>query len=460
MSGFGGFSNNNNNNNSGRGGRSGGRGRNSGRGRGKGRGRGGYDNNNNNNNPSHPKPLLTACSNFTKSGNCQHGNNCRYAHIVKLHGIIDASSPMQDKTSNNNNNYNNYNNKNNQMAPISATAVWETQGVVKFFSGSHDGFWRLWNFNGSGFVKEFENNMGGPVHSLVVASNFLFCGFESVSATLPEVNVGMIHAWNLANPSDPPLEFHMAPLIPYAHAQGVTKLLVVDGTKIVSGSKDGSIKLWSFDTAMNQGKGGFKLVQSLHGHAREITGLAVADAVLWSSSTDGSIRIWDLAKGDCQYVISMAHAGATLPPQPVNPPNSPGHTNAVTALVSFQTSNGIFILSSSLDGDVKAWNGTTGQCVASEAHGEGVVQMSMANDANGKPFLLLGLESGTIMARNLEPTAKIPQAFAPIFTLTQHFTAGHQGAVRSISQGPAGTFYTGGNDGKVLVFQNTGDLGL
>ena len=160
----------------------------------------------------------------------------------------------------------------------------------------------------------------------------------------------------------------------------------------------------------------------------------------------------------------------SIVPSPPNPqtPTSPqqtpgqgqGHTNAVTSLCSFNSSSGIFILSSSLDGDIKAWNGATGQCVAQESHGEGVVSISMAGDVNGKQLLLIGLESGNIMARNLEPTAKIPQAFQPILTLSSKFTVGHSGAVKTLCRGPAGTFYSGGMDGKVLVFQFTGDLGL
>lgn len=438
-------------------GRSGGRGRSSSRGRGRGRGRtggGGGGGGRDGGGDHFVKTLLNPCANFTKTGNCHHGNNCRFAHVVKLHAIIEASSAVPDNNANND--YNNNNRYNQTLASVSSVAIWETGGAIKLFTGSHDGFWRLWNFvPNTGFMKEFEHNMGGPVHSLVVASNFLFCGFESISPLLPEINVGMVHAWNLANPADPPLEFHMSPLAPYAHAQGVTQLLV-DGTKVVSGSKDGGIKLWSFDAAAN----GFKLTQEFSGHAREITGLAVADTVLWSSSIDGSIRIWDLIKGECQYLISMAHAGATPPPPGTLPPQSPGHTHAVTNLVSFKSASGIFILSSSLDGDVKAWNGTTGQCVASESNGEGVVTMSMGADSAGKPLLLLGLESGSIMVRNLEPTPKIQQAFAPILKLSQHITAGHLGAVKALAQGSPGTFYSGGMDGQALVFEFTGDLGL
>jgi len=300
------------------------------------------------------------------------------------------------------------------------------------------------------------------VESLVVASNFLFCGFEGISKALPEVTVGMVHAWNLASPNDPPLEFHMQPnLIPYAHPTAVKKLVVVEGQKIISGSKDGSIKLWSFEPASaSNPKGGFMLTQSIVGHAREITGLVDVGSMLWSCSTDGSIRIWDMSKqgAPCQHCISMSSSNENSANGQAD--NGQGHTHAVTGLVKFTSSAGNFVLSCSLDGTVKAWNGGTGQCVASEDHGEGVMTMSMIGDMNGKLCLLLGCESGRMFIRNLEPTAKIQQAFTPLIHLNGKNVHIHHGAVRSLCQGPAGTFYTTGDDGKVIVYQVTGDLGL
>lgn len=367
-------------------------------------------------------------------------------------GNNNNNSQSSHHRSNNNNNY-------NQMAAVTCVTTWETQGQTKIFTGSKDGFWRLWTHSGNTFVREFEHNMGGPVECLIVASNFLFCGFECTSPSLPEVSVGMVHAWNLSNPSDLPLEFYTHPtLIPYAHNLAVTELMVVDGQTIVSGSKDGGIKVWSF------ANGTFALSQTLVGHAREITGLALADGMLlWSASADGAIRIWDMAKGgECKHCITSG--AGILNPQapgvPSQPPQVLGHTDAVTSLVQFKSNAGTFILSSSLDGTVKAWSGTNGQCVASEENGEGVVNMTMGADATGKDCLLIGLESGSLMVRNLEPTPKITKAFSLLILLTYFNSASHQGAVKALTKGPAGTFYSGGADGKVLVFQFVGDIGL
>jgi len=479
MSGFGGnsgggrYNNNNNNNNNntgggGRGGRRGGGGRSNsnyrgggGGGRsnyhgggGGGRGRGG--------NAVAAASKFSLCRDFVQKGTCPHGPSCRYKHLVKLHAAVDASSLVQPAGSGSSgdssgNNYNNNNYHQQTMAPVSSVAIWETSGQIKIFTGSHDGFWRLWNTGGGNFAKEFEQSMRGKVECVTVVNNFLFCGFEAATTALPQVPVGMVHAWNLSQPNHPPLELHVSALAPYAHNQAVTALHIYapegSAPKVVSGSRDGSIRVWSFQD------GKFVLAQSLIGNCREVTGLVLVKNMLWSCGTDACIRIWDLSKpaGDCLFVIT---GPATANPQGTAPPATAGvgHTNAVTGLLTFETPAGTFVLSSSLDGTIKAWNGSNGECVASENHGEGVVSMCLAKDSQDNELLLIGLESGGIMCRNLVQTAKAA-AFQLLFTLTT-FQAAHEGAVKALQSGPAATFYTVGTDGKMLVFQFTGDLGL
>jgi WD40 repeat protein len=351
--------------------------------------------------------------------------------VVKLHASIEATSRLPTDQ---NRGYQ----SNNQYAAVSSVAIWETQGSIKIFTGSYDGFWRLWNT--ASMVKEFEHQVG-KVEAIKVASNFLFCGFENATVALPETNVGMIHAWNLGTPTNPPLELQIqSPLLPYAH-NACTSCIIVEGDKIVSGSKDGSIRLWTFDAASN----GFLLNQTVAGHAGQVTGLQLIDTLLWSSSVDHSIRVWDLSKnGACQFLINKEHMG---------------HSDAVTGLLKFASPAGQFVLSSSLDGTIKAWNGTSGECVASETHGDGVVSMALAADQHSNPILLIGLESGNIMCRNVVQTAKTP-AFCLLFTLSSKYTAGHEGAVKCLTEGPSSTFYSGGGDGKLMVWQIAGDLGI
>ena len=428
---------------------------------------------------------MNPCSSYTQNGTCQHGNNCKFAHIVTLHKTVEASSVVQQPNNNNNyNNRNNYNNNNNnpQKAPVSAVSIWETNGTIQIFTGSHDGYWRLFNANQQ-FQRTAETPMRGKVECIeIVQNSYLYCGFEAPSSKMPDVPCGQVNAWNLQNPSPQAIEFFMDPThLPYAHNQAVSALTVGEGSNapVVTGSKDGTIRVWTLSAT----DGKFTLVRTLPGHLREVTALVLIPGgnLLWSGSIDGSIRIWDLSQAvpeqACQYCITKETQG-NLPVSPGG--NNPqgganaagvGHTNAVTSMVLFPSAAGSFVLSASLDGSIKAWDTNTAQCVASENHTEGVVTMTLAHatpspqqqpppqDGQGPPVLLIGLESGNIACRNLVQTQKTP-AFALLFVLAQKYSAAHRGAVKSIAAGPSATFYSGGADGNLMVWQFTGDLNL
>jgi WD40 repeat protein len=238
------------------------------------------------------------------------------------------------------------------------------------------------------------------------------------------------------------------------------------------------LRTWHYDGGNNK----FVLQHTLSGHAGEITGLTTispggngtagrSPPILWSGSTDRSIRLWDLTTENCQFLIT-SESGATTDGSGGAPtPNAggsstaqgqgqgQGHTEAITSLLALESPAGNFVLSSSLDGSVKAWNGSNGTCMASEMHGEGVVSMALATDPKGNPLLLLGLQEGIIMCLSVLQTPTTP-AYSFLFALMPRYTIGHAGPVKSIEAGPASTFYTGGNDGKLLIFQITADLGL
>lgn len=454
----------------GSGGRGRGRGRGGGRG-GPGGGRGGVYQGN------HPKAKLTPCKMFTQNGDCKYNTSCSYAHIVRSHAQIEL--PIQKSANNNNHNnaapsynprYNNYNQNQSRRPAVSSIALWEGGGGIKFFSGSHDGCWRLYN-TVNGFNMEFENRMGdgnGKVECVQVASDFLFCGFEGISTKLPGVKVGMIHAWNLNSPQDPPLEFHMSPLAPYAHSTAVTclNITLASSGAVISGSRDGTIRLWQFNQSQNL----FTLSKTLHGHARQITGLTiVSNTILWSSSTDYSMRLWDLNSdtAECKHLITTeSHKQSQPQPQQNNnnaqqqQQNNAAHVDAITTLLTFENELGKFVLSGSLDGTIKAWNGETAECLATENHNQGVVSMALNTDTKGNPIVLCGLEDGTLMIRNVLQTANCP-AFSLLVSLNKiTLPNNHDGPIQCIASGPSNTFYSGGEDGKLIVWQLTGDLGL
>lgn len=429
---------------------------------------------------------ISICRDFTSKGHCARGDQCNFHHVVQLHAQVNAAPkpPLDQSNASNykgNNHYNNNNNYGkgnpNNRATVTSITIWEqpNNAPFKIFTASNDGYWRLWNTAGGQFQLEFEQNMNGKVNQCLVKNNFLFCGFETICSAIPRTPVGMLHAWNLQNPQQPPLELHVQPAppnappntptisLPYAHNQAVTAVHMTgtDPTtvQIATGSHDGSIHLWAYREL-----GGFQLAKRLIGHAREVTGLVLLPTqnLLWSCGMDSCIRIWNTTTGDCQYCIPPAPPALDNPQQQQIQPQASmmGHSHVITQLLSFESSPGnLFILSSSLDRTVKAWNATTGECVASELHDEGVICMALARDMANNQLLLVGTESGTIQCRNLVQTAKMA-AFQLLFSITSFYGVQHDGAVKCLIPGPSATFYSGGTDGMMHVFSFVGDLGI
>ena len=436
----------------GRGGRSssrGGGGRSSG---GRGGGRGGRGDN-------VMKGYHNPCQAYTTGGNCPRGDSCNFGHVVRLFKAFPASTPMPQQNTGGYNGYNS-NANNPRHYAVKSIAIWESNGI-QIFTGSEDGYWRLWNTAGMSFNKTFEQNMNGPVASLKVVSNHLFCGFSGTVKGAPDAKAGQVHVWNLAQTGNPPMELHIAePWLSYAHSQNVTCLEIVDNAgspRIISGSADGAIRVWTHQNNK------FAMEKSLPGHAGAVTGLCMIPGgnLLWSSSMDGTLRIWDLAQPDvtaCQHCISRETVPHTNNPQGGAPLG--GHSGGVTALLPFSMNAGNFLISGSMDGTVKVWDAATGNCVQAVDSGEGVVSMSVATTQTNIQVLLIGLQSGNIHCRNIMPSPNGTPAFTLLFNLSGKYTAAHSGSVNAVVGGPAATFYTGGKDGQVMVWQLTGDLSL
>jgi FOG: WD40 repeat len=422
-----------------------------------------------------PKPHIQLCSYYTSQGHCERGDGCNFQHVIKMHKTIVNSDPDPSSTSgssssgSNRSSYNRGGGYGSQTAvtmfPTSDIALWNdpSVGALKIFTASHDGHWRLYN-TATGFSKEVQHNMGGKVNTVLVQSNFLFCGFEGTSVKLPGVTVGMIFAWNLGNPGEPPIELHMHETAPYAHASGVT-CFITEGDMCVSGGHDCAIRVWKFDATVNAGKGGFKLINTLCGHAGEITGLVIVGTMLWSCAMDMTIRLWDSAANwECKYVITQTTQGNAATPMAL-PPNGQqgtgvGHTDAITGLLHFESAAGNFVLSSSLDGNVKVWNSVNGECLSTTNYGVGVISMALTTDLKNNPLLIAGTAYGKIMIRSLIQTATTaPMCY--LCAIDTHRThCGHDGPVKRVIAGPSNTFYTAGDDGNVIIFQITGDFGL
>ena len=416
--------------------------------------------------PTASQPRLQVCRNFASSGTCHHGERCNFAHVVKMHASVEASDKNPDVKPS----YGSYHhvgrggvgNKLKDRHKVTSVAVWETNGAIKLFTGSHDGKWRLWATapaaGGSGAIltKEFEHFVGGPVDTVHIASHYFFCGFEASPIEAPDAKAGMVHSWNLNAAQDPPMELWMNPMAKYAGSGRIRSLWTTADGRVWSGGSDGVIRQWAFNpTGGPVGKGGFALVRSMCGHLGAVTGLSLVGGMLWSGGMDGTVRLWNVESGDNCHLIPCVKKESVG-----NIVAHVGHSGPVTGLIPFEAPNaqGSFVFSSSLDDTVKVWNATNGECVASESHGQGVTAIALSSDLKGNPLLLCGLFYGDIMIRG---TISNPPLCLLLKISHNYIGVGHEiGPVNDIQPGPGNTFYAVADDGKLSVWQITGDFGL
>jgi WD40 repeat protein len=72
-----------------------------------------------------------------------------------------------------------------------------------------------------------------------------------------------------------------------------------DGTSLVSGSDDNTLRLWDIQT------GG--VVKTFHGHTNQVHSVSVSPdyVMIASGSSDKTIRLWDIQTGECHCVIGQ-----------------------------------------------------------------------------------------------------------------------------------------------------------
>jgi WD40 repeat protein len=87
------------------------------------------------------------------------------------------------------------------------------------------------------------------------------------------------------------------------HIDWVTSLnYSLDGTFLVSGSADATLKLWDVQT------GG--VVKTFHGHTHSIYSVSISldCAMVASGSSDSTLRLWDVQTGECHCIISQSQS--------------------------------------------------------------------------------------------------------------------------------------------------------
>jgi WD40 repeat protein len=86
-----------------------------------------------------------------------------------------------------------------------------------------------------------------------------------------------------------------------------------DGTSLVSGSNDKTIKLWDMQT------GG--VVKTFHGHDWRINSVSISVdcTTIASGSEDETIRLWDIQTGECHCVIKQERSVKSVHFSPLDP---------------------------------------------------------------------------------------------------------------------------------------------
>lgn len=120
---------------------------------------------------------------------------------------------------------------------------------------------------------------------------------------------------------------------------GTVRCLHLDDNQLISGSSDCTIKVW--DLAEGVGWSRSRCRVTMVGHSHTVRCLQVALGVVVSGSYDHTLKKWDLESGDCLTTLR-------------------GHTAAVLS-VKFDQQR---IVSGSCDNSIKVWSFLTGDCMS------------------------------------------------------------------------------------------------
>jgi uncharacterized delta-60 repeat protein len=191
-----------------------------------------------------------------------------------------------------------------------------------------------------------------------------------------------------------------------------------DGKTIVSGSDDGTIRLWNAQTGELMG-------QPLTGHDDVVRSVAFSPdgKTIASGSWDNTVRLWDAETGE-----------------PIEQPLT-GHEDAVWS-VAFSP-DGKTIASGSSDSTVRLWDAETGESIGQPLTGHEDVVMSVAFSPDGKT-IASGSSDSTVRLWDVQTGELMGQPLT-----------GHENAdtVRSVAFSPDGkTIVSGSDDGTVRLW--------
>ena len=189
-----------------------------------------------------------------------------------------------------------------------------------------------------------------------------------------------------------------------------------DGTRIASGSDDNTVKVWDAATGEN--------TLTLRGHQGEVVSVAFSPdgTRIVSGGFDKTVKVWDAATGENTLTLR-------------------GHEDAVTSVAFSQ--DGTRIVSGGWDKTVKVWDVATGEnTLTLPGHEDPVSSVAFSPDGT------------RIVSGSLDKTVKVWDAATGENTLTLR---GHEDAVTSVAFSPDGTriVSSGGIDGTIRIWETS-----
>ncbi|XP_067004294.1 F-box/WD repeat-containing protein 7 [Anabrus simplex] len=122
------------------------------------------------------------------------------------------------------------------------------------------------------------------------------------------------------------------PKVLKGHDDHVITCLQFSGNRIVSGSDDNTLKVWSATTG--------KCLRTLVGHTGGVWSSQMSGAIIISGSTDRTLKVWNAESGHCIHTLY-------------------GHTSTVRCMHL----HGKKVVSGSRDATLRVWNIETGECL-------------------------------------------------------------------------------------------------
>eukprot|EP00903_Cladosiphon_okamuranus_P020061 g18427.t1 len=362
---------------------------------------------------------------YYAAGHCERGNTCRHRHAVQKVSEADVSA-MDGSFA----------------GAIRALVQWKEK-PDHVFSACDDGTVKMWNTtDGSTWTEVTSVNLHEWRHvgALQEVDGALFVGYGMPYSHSPEVSVDALRVMDLGGGSAQEI---VNSTTGFAHASRINCIKVVKvgaDSRVYTGDEHGRITVWARPT---QG-GAFAQLAQLEGHARGVTSLVstASNGMLWSSSEDGTIRIWNTATNTCEHTITKDNGG---------------HEGAVVALTIGQSAAegalAEYIISGSKDGTMGVFQAADGTLTYKHKVGTGVSAIAAFDPTPGTSALMLvGYEDGTIAVRNF------PE-FALAFELhPDAIYVGHRKKVHALLpfNNPAieeSYFLSAGEEGKMICWK-------